>query len=110
MRYGLKDFQIDAADQLMEKVDIARYAIARRQPQAIVLSSPTGSGKTVIITEVIERILFGHNGAAPDSAATFLWLSDLPQLNEQSKEKIKDASDKIIPSRLVTIENWFNGD
>jgi type III restriction enzyme len=108
MRYGLKDFQIDAADQLMEKVDIARYAIARRQPQAIVLSSPTGSGKTVIITEVIERILFGHNGAAPDSAATFLWLSDLPQLNEQSKEKIKDASDKIIPSRLVTIENWFN--
>jgi type III restriction enzyme len=108
MRFTLKDFQIDAADQLMEKLDTAKYAVKKQQPQAVVLSSPTGSGKTVIVTEMIERILFGYNGHAPDPRATFLWLSDLPQLNEQSKAKIAEASDKIGPTRLVTIENWFN--
>lgn len=107
MRFTLKDFQLDAADQLMEALSDARPAAGRGRAQAVVLSSPTGSGKTVIITEMIERILFGYNGVPPDPKATFLWLSDLPQLNEQSKGKIAEASDKIGPTRLVTIENWF---
>jgi type III restriction enzyme len=107
MRFTLKDFQLDAADRLMDEVSEARPGAARGKAKAIVLSSPTGSGKTVIITEMIERILFGYNGVAADPKATFLWLSDLPQLNEQSKGKIAEASDKIDPTRLVTIENWF---
>lgn len=107
MRFTLKDFQLDAADRLMEAIADARGPAARRRAQAIVLSSPTGSGKTVIITEMIERILFGYNGVAADPKATFLWLSDLPQLNEQSKGKIAEASDRIGPTRLHTIENWF---
>ena len=43
MRYTLKDFQIDAADELMQKLEIARFGASKRQPQAVVLSSPTGS-------------------------------------------------------------------
>ncbi len=107
MRFTLKDFQTEAADQLMEAISDARTPAARGRAQAVVLSSPTGSGKTVIVTEMIERIMFGHNGTAPDPKATFLWLSDLPQLNEQSKQKIAEASDKIGPTRLMTIETWF---
>lgn len=107
MRFTLKDFQLEAADQLMEAFSDARTPASRGRAQAVVLSSPTGSGKTVIITEIIERILFGYNGVPADPNATFLWLSDLPQLNEQSKGKIVEASDKIGPTRLVTIENWF---
>jgi len=101
MRFTLKDFQLDAADQLMEAISDARTPASRGRAQAVVLSSPTGSGKTVIITEMIERILFGYNGVPADPKATFLWLSDLPQLNEQSKGKIAEASDKIGPTRLL---------
>jgi type III restriction enzyme len=108
MRYTLKDFQITAADNLLAKMEIARFGAAKRQPQAVVLSSPTGSGKTVIITEMIERILRGHDGSTADPRAVFLWLSDSPELNEQSKNKIEDASDMIPEDRLVTIEHPFN--
>lgn len=110
MRYTLKDFQIDAADELMQKLEIARFGASKRQPQAVVLSSPTGSGKTVIVTEMIERILRGSEGTIADPAAVFLWLSDSPELNEQSKNKIADASDVIPPHRLVTIQHPFNVD
>src|SRR5687767_3843942 len=103
MQYTLKDFQIDAADELMSKLEIARFGAGKRQPQAVVLSSPTGSGKTVIVTEMIERILRGHESTAADPTAVFLWLSDSPELNEQSKNKIADASDVIPPDRLVPI-------
>ncbi len=54
--------------------------------QALTLSAPTASGKTVMMTALIERVLFGKGGledfddpsfvAEPD--AVFLWLSDSP--------------------------------
>lgn len=108
MRYTLKDFQVKAADDLIAKLEFARIGAARRMPQAVVLSSPTGSGKTVVVTEMIERILRGYAGSQPDPRAVFLWLSDSPELNEQSKNKIEDASDVIPPDRLVTIEHPFD--
>src|SRR5260370_25915268 len=92
----------------MAKLQTARDGAARRQPQAVVLSSPTGSGKTVIIIEMMERILRGHEGMAADPRAVFLWLSDSPELNEQSRKKIEEASDEIPTDRLVTIEHPFN--
>ncbi len=110
MRYTLKDFQVKAADDLMANLEIARFGAAKRKPQAVVLSSPTGSGKTVIVTEMIERILRGYDGSAADTRAVFLWLSDSPELNEQSKNKIEDASDVIPVHRLETIEYPFNVD
>ena len=106
MQFNLKDFQLWAADELMGRLETARFGAARKQPQAVVLSSPTGSGKTVIVTEVMERILRGHNGVPGDPRAVFLWLSDSPELNEQSKNKIGEASD-VIHDRLVTIEHPF---
>src|SRR5260370_14466674 len=92
----------------MAKLQTARDGAARRQPQAVVLSSPTGSGKTVIIIEMMERILRGHEGMAADPRAVFLWLSDSPELNEQSRKKIEEASDEMQTDRLVTIEHPFN--
>lgn len=108
MQLPLKDFQIDAADDLMKQLEIASFGARKGQPQAVVLSSPTGSGKTVIATEMIERILRGHESTAADPMAVFLWLSDSPELNEQSKNKIKGASDVIPHHRLVTIAHPFN--
>jgi type III restriction enzyme len=108
VRFSLKDFQVTAADDLMAKLQTARDGAARKQPQAVVLSSPTGSGKTVIVIEMMERILRGHEGMAGDPNAIFLWLSDSPKLNEQSKNKIEEASDEIVADRLVPVDHPFN--
>lgn len=108
MRIEPKDFQDDAVRRLTEEIESARREIDRGRPQAIVLSSPTGSGKTVIMTLLMERLWAGHESIAPDPDAIFLWISDSPELNIQSKEKIEAASDIFPRSQLIVIENDFN--
>lgn len=108
MRIEPKDFQNDAVLRLTAEILSARHEIDRGRPQAVVLSSPTGSGKTVIMTLLMERLWAGHESIAPDPDAIFLWISDSPELNIQSKEKIEAASDIFPRSRLVVIENDFN--
>ena len=49
MRIEPKEFQENAVLRLIEEIDSARREIDRDRPQAVVLSSPTGSGKTVIM-------------------------------------------------------------
>jgi type III restriction enzyme len=108
MRIEPKDFQDDAVLRLTEEIESARREIDRARPQAVVLSSPTGSGKTVIMTLLMERLWAGHESIAPDPEAIFLWISDSPELNIQSKDKIEAASDVFPRSRLVIIGNDFN--
>ena len=93
MRIEPKDFQDNAVLRLTEEIESARREIERGRPQAVVLSSPTGSGKTVIMTLLMERLWAGHESIAADPEAIFLWISDSPELNIQSKEKIEAASD-----------------
>lgn len=106
MRIEPKDFQDNAVLRLTEEIESARSE--RGRPQAVVLSSPTGSGKTVIMTLLMERLWAGHESIAADPNAIFLWVSDSPELNVQSKEKIEAASDVFPASRLVVIDNDFN--
>jgi type III restriction enzyme len=108
MRIEPKDFQDNAVLRLTEEIESARGEIERRRPQAVVLSSPTGSGKTVIMTLLMERLWAGHESIAADPNAIFLWISDSPELNIQSKEKIEAASDVFPASRLIIIDNDFN--
>jgi type III restriction enzyme len=108
MRIEPKDFQDNAVLRLTEEIESARREIERGRQQAIVLSSPTGSGKTVIMTLLMERLWAGHESIAPDPEAIFLWISDSPELNIQSKEKIEAASDVFPASRLIIIDNDFN--
>src|SRR5216684_4691164 len=110
MRIEPKDFQEAAVVRLTEEVESARREIERGRPQAVVLSSPTGSGKTVIMTMLMERLWAGHESIAADPNAIFLWISDSPELNIQSKEKIEAASDIFPSSRLVVIDNDFDGE
>src|SRR4029077_20724194 len=53
MRIDPKDFQDDAVLRLTQEIELARREIDLGRPQAVVLSSPTGSGKTVIMTLLI---------------------------------------------------------
>ena len=57
------------------------------------------------MTAVIEDILNGTETTIEQPEAIFVWLSDSPQLNEQSKTKIIQKADKIRPNQCVTIED-----
>ena len=82
--------------------------------QIISLQAPTGAGKTIIMATLIEDILCGSTIGQPDSDATphviepqsdaiFVWLSDSPSLNEQSKMKIDLKADKVRLDQCVVI-------
>ena len=46
--------------------------------------------------------------AQPDSI--FVWLSDMPDLNEQSKQKIASKSDMLRTNQLITIDSSFQAE
>lgn len=109
MKIELKDFQEDAVRTLLKETRSARREVAEYdKPQAIILSSPTGSGKTVSITALLERILQGDETWEPDSGAVFLWLSDSPELNVQSRDKILAQSSVFREDELVIVEPPFS--
>ena len=96
MKASLFPFQEKALKDLLSKTHeaIASYR-NNRIPQVISFSAPTGAGKTIIMTAFIESILFGYEHYFEQTDAIFVWLSDTPELNEQSKLKINSKSDKI---------------
>lgn len=109
MRLTLKDFQEIAVEELYGEARAASREVAEGgRAQALVLSSPTGSGKTMIATALMERIVAGDDEHPPDEDATFLWLSDAPDLNEQSLRKLRDASTVFGNDELITIDAAFD--
>ena len=72
-------------------------------PQVVSFTAPTGAGKTIIMSALIEAIFFGDEQYIEQPDAIIVWLSDSPQLNEQSKQKIDSKADKIKLSQCVTV-------
>ena len=117
MKITLFDFQKEALAALRSKLTTARSAASPENPQAITLSAPTGSGKTVIMTALFEAILDAPDAQLewlphewqPQHDAVILWVSDMPELNEQTRRKIETQSDKVCRvSQLVTIDASFD--
>lgn len=108
MKVSLFDFQEEGIKRLKVKLKNASILGDFNNPQAISFSSPTGSGKTVMMTALFEKILFGDEDTEPNLDRVTLWLSDMPELNEQTKKKIHRMSSKIKTSQLVTIESDFD--
>ncbi len=106
MRDELMSFQQTAVAKLLAEINSAvMYHKVDGRPQVIAFRAPTGSGKTIVMTTVIENILNGTATTVEQPEAIFVWLSDSPQLNEQSKMKIIQKADKIRLSQCVTIED-----
>ena len=106
MKVELFPFQRKAVDDL--RVRIANALNSYRStsvPQVISLQAPTGAGKTIIMAALIEDIYFGTERFAEQPDAIFVWLSDSPALNEQSKQKIDLKADRIRFGQCVTIED-----
>jgi len=105
VRFQLVDFQIDAvADALVALGEATARFQRNAKLSAISLSAPTGAGKTVIATSVIEQMLYGGEHTEPDSAFTVLWVTDDPSLNQQTKRKMLVASSQIKPGQLVVVD------
>lgn len=73
-------------------------------PQIVSFTAPTGAGKTIIMSALVEDILFGTDVYPDQQDAIFLWISDSPELNLQSKQKIDLKADRITLQQTVTIE------
>ena len=81
------------------------YYKQSQQNQVISFTAPTGAGKTIIMSALIEDIYFSTEKYIEQPEAIFVWLSDSPELNLQSKEKIDNRADKIRLYQCVVIED-----
>lgn len=106
MKVSLFQFQEKALNNLRINASEAIGSYQRTNTsQVISFTAPTGSGKTIIMTSFIESILFGDEIYPEQPDAIFVWLSDSPELNEQSKLKIETKADKIRIGQCVTISD-----
>jgi len=97
MRYILKNYQEAAVAKLAAQLAEAgeQYRATRNDARphrsAVSLAAVTGAGKTVMAAATIESVLAGTPSTPADPSAVFLWVSDSPDLNKQSKHRIESA-------------------
>ncbi|MFD1210997.1 DEAD/DEAH box helicase [Arthrobacter sp. GCM10027362] len=111
MKFKLRGYQAKAKRQILEDIGdgITRYKTSDgERVTAVQLTAPTGSGKTVIASAVIEAALFGSEDTLGQPDWTFLWISDDPSLNEQTSRKFLMASDKINHGTIEIVESSFD--
>ncbi|WP_420607988.1 DEAD/DEAH box helicase [Novosphingopyxis sp.] len=111
MKFTLKDYQDEAVADVLERLKKARKRWHEDgDKHAFSLTATTGAGKTVMAAAVFEALFFGSDefDYLADPGAVVIWFSDDPSLNEQSKWRLHQASDKLTVSDLVTVENTFS--
>ncbi|MBS3985647.1 MAG: DEAD/DEAH box helicase family protein [Selenomonadales bacterium] len=110
MRATLFPFQERALADLHEKIQKAHTLWSERDPQVISFTAPTGAGKTIIMTALFEDIIFGHAYGVAEPDSVFVWLSDMPELNEQTRLKIESKSDKFRTRDIHVIDSSFDAE
>ena len=109
MKVDLISFQERALKLLRVNLAEAMGSYHRTKvPQVVSMQAPTGAGKTIMMAALIESIYAGYTSAdgiayAEQPEAIFVWLSDSPELNEQSKQKIELKTSKLRFGQCVTI-------
>lgn len=109
MKVNLISFQDKAVKELRLDIADALDNYRRRgKTQVVSLQAPTGAGKTIIAAALIEDIFFGSTMADGTTfneqpEAIFVWLSDSPELNAQSRQKIELKTSKLRFGQCVTI-------
>ena len=113
MMVTLRDFQQKALAQLRRNLAMAADSYERYGVQQVIsFTAPTGAGKTITAAALIEAVLLGdEDGKYPAAGdSVFLWLSDSPELNEQSKNKIISCCAPSVGSlcEIITEETFHN--
>lgn len=105
MKFELYDFQVEATSDVIGSLTDGFDRFEKNgKLTAVSLSAPTGAGKTVIATAVIEQLLYGDEGTEPRPDLTVLWVTDDPSLNQQTKRKMMLASERIKPAQLEVVD------
>ncbi len=110
----LKDYQSRAVKSLKGKV---QNLLKSSENEIVVFQSPTGSGKTVMVSEMLKQLVKDNH-----KRYSFIWVS-VRQLHEQSKEKLEkyyeddrliqcsyfeDLEDKKIGENEILFLNWHS--
>src|SRR3954466_13743892 len=110
MKFTLKDYQEDAVDDVLKALERAKqiYDIDGKEV-SVSLSATTGAGKTVMAAAAIEALFYGNEtfNFDPDPGAVVIWFSDDPNLNDQTRFRLMEASDKLTATDLVTVQPPF---
>ncbi len=112
MKFTLNDYQADAVTLLLEQLKSAKSFYHRPEnakETSIALTAPTGAGKTVMAAAAIEALFFGNDRFAfeGDPSAVVIWFSDSPSLNDQSRFRLMQASEKLTFSNLIDVKSPF---
>lgn len=111
MKFTLKDYQNEAVFDVLGNLKKARKRWREDGDRhAFSLTAATGSGKTVMAAAVFEALFHGDDGYDfdRDPGAVVLWFSDDPSLNEQTRFRLMESSDRLRHTDLVVVENTFN--
>ena len=111
MQIELFDFQVEAADVVETNLRRAQKEVLESEgeaAQAIVLSAPTGAGKTVIMSKVIETILGGDDFRFSEEGPAVLWITDSPELNEQTRQRLSAHLDADLIVPVETVDDRFD--
>lgn len=111
MKFTLKDYQRDAVgDALVSLRKARRLWHSESDKTAFSLTAVTGAGKTVMAAAALEALFYGDDefDFDADPGAVVIWFSDDPSLNEQTRFRLMEASDRINHTDLIVVENTFN--
>lgn len=111
MKFTLKDYQEEAVEEVLVNLKKASKRWHNEgEKHAFSLSATTGAGKTVMAAVVFEALFHGDDnfGFDIDPGAVVIWFSDDPSLNEQTRFRLLESSDKLEYADLVVVKNTFS--
>ncbi|MEO9228139.1 MAG: DEAD/DEAH box helicase family protein [Devosia sp.] len=112
MKFTLKDYQADAVSEVLSNLQMARedWHSKHSRKTAFSLTAVTGAGKTVMAAAAFEALFHGDDefNFDADPGAVVIWFSDDPSLNEQTRFRLMEASDRINHTDMVVVEHPFS--
>ena len=111
MKFTLKDYQDKAVRDLLAQLSKARRRWRTDGDRhSFSLTAVTGAGKTVMAAAAFEALFHGDDNYdfEADPGAVVIWFSDDPSLNEQTRFRLMESSDRLNHSDLVVVQNTFN--